>query len=66
MRYVEAIISVCILTLVLAVTASLLTGITGMTMETVNLRSRIYEERQILIDSTDSSFSGTEQTDVLL
>lgn len=66
MRFVEIIISVCILALVLAVTASLLTGITGMAMETVELRSRIYEERQVTIDRMESSFSGTEQMGVLL
>lgn len=66
MRFIEMIISVCILALVLAVTASLLTGITGMAMETVELRSRIYEERQVTIDRMESSFSGTEQMGVLL
>lgn len=66
MRFIEMIISVCILALVLAVTASLLTGITGIAMETVELRSRIYEERQVTIDRMESSFSGTEQMGVLL
>lgn len=49
MKYVEVIVSLCMLALVFVVAVSFLSGITDTAMKTSVLRNRMYDERQELI-----------------